>query len=335
MDKIRRKKASNNHRVSDQKYIDSLYAIAELVSSHEQCGMFSKKYNVSKEYGQGFFWVHRFEGVSILILDMLLTDNLVIEGALHTEVLEMSFLIEGEQIVAIDGISKDIVYEDQESYLLFLNDIKGKIQYRKRKQLKEIKIRMDMSFIQRHKIDKEYAILEQHSLIDTQKNFLHPLCATTQDILSEVLTDKRTGLLKRLFLESKVLALMGLKLEMNADTHTSTTAADHLIKKLYQVQHMIASELSTQYSIHQIARKVGVNDFVLKKEFKVLFGQTIFEYATELRMDKAKKLLLHSKKPVYEISESVGYKNATHFTAAFKKIEGITPRQFRVQKVQL
>ena len=47
---------------------------------------------------------------------------------------------------------------------------------------------------------------------------------------------------------------------------------------------------------------------------------------------KAKKLLEYSQKPIYEISEIVGYKNATHFTAAFKKQEGTTPKKFRMAK---
>ena len=106
-------------------------------------------------------------------------------------------------------------------------------------------------------------------------------------------------------------------------------SVDNVVKKLYQTQHLISSDLSIQYSIQQLARQTGLNDFTLKKEFKRVFGKTIFEYASELRMEKAKQLLLHSKKPIYEISELIGYKNSTHFTAAFKKNEGITPKKYR------
>ena len=85
-------------------------------------------------------------------------------------------------------------------------------------------------------------------------------------------------------------------------------------------------------SIKELSKKIGVNEFVLKKEFKRVFDKTIFEYATEIRMNKAKELLTQSKKPIYEISEIIGYKNPTHFTAAFKKIEGTTPKKYRTLK---
>ncbi|WP_233558476.1 helix-turn-helix transcriptional regulator [Aquimarina sp. BL5] len=331
MDKKRREKTSLKTEIQNLKKINTLSAVTELIASKEQCGILSKKIQFLKQFGVGYFQTHQFEGLSITIFDVLFKQNLLLEGTLYDDFLEMSFLIEGEQIIKIEGVSQDLIYESQECYLLYLENIKGSITYRKRKRLKEVKIRMSIDFIKRHKLNEEYDIAEKYSLLQLQSHFLKPLCSKTQDILSEILTDQRKGLLKRLFLESKTLELIALKLETSSqETKTSSSLpTDNLVKKLYQIQHMVSSDLSTKYSIHQLSRQIGLNDFVLKKEFKVLFGKTIFEYATELRMEKAKQLLLHSKKPIYEISELVGYKNSTHFTAAFKKIEGITPKKYR------
>lgn len=331
MDKKRREKTSLKTEIQNLKKINTLSVVTELIASKEQCGILSKKFQFLKQFGIGYFQTHQFEGLSITIFDVLFKQNLLLEGTLYDDFLEMSFLIEGEQIIKIEGVNQDLIYESQECYLLYLENIKGSITYRKRKRLKEVKIRMSIDFIKRHKLNEEYDIAEKYSLLQLQSNFLKPLCSKTQDILSEILTDQRKGLLKRLFLESKTLELIALKLETSSqETKTSSSLpTDNLVKKLYQVQHVVSSDLSIQYSIHQLSRQIGLNDFVLKKEFKVLFGKTIFEYATELRMEKAKQLLLHSKKPIYEISELVGYKNSTHFTAAFKKIEGITPKKYR------
>ncbi|SEL67802.1 transcriptional regulator, AraC family [Aquimarina amphilecti] len=331
MDKKRRKKKSLITQTYNTKKIDTLYTVSELITSSERCGIISKKHQFLPEYGIGNFQTHQFEGLSIIIFDVLFKQDLLIEGTLQDDFLEMSFLIEGEQIIKIEGVTDDLIYESQECYLLYLENIKGSISYHKRKRLKEIKIRMSMDFIKRHKLNDEYNIAEKYSLLKLQSHFLKPLCSKTQDILSEILTHKRKGLLKRLFLESKTLELIALKLETPPQNTkiTSNLPTDNLVKKLYQVQHMISSDLSIQYSIHQLSREIGLNDFVLKKEFKILFRKTIFEFATELRMEKAKQLLLYSKKPIYEISELVGYKNSTHFTAAFKKIEGTTPKKYR------
>ena len=138
-----------------------------------------------------------------------------------------------------------------------------------------------------------------------------------------------------MFLESKTLELVAIQLDSKNEPKSNTIQqTDNQVKKLYKVQHLISADLSVQYSIQELAREVGLNDFILKKEFKRVFNQTIFEYASFRRMEKAKQLLLHSPKPIYEISELVGYKNSTHFSAAFKKIEKITPKKYRLKAKQ-
>ncbi len=335
MDKKRREKTSLTSQKQSKKQIDNLHTISKLVKTQEQCGIISKKFTFLEEYGIGSFEYHGFDGLNVAIFDVVFKRDLVLDGYISKNYLELSFLIEGEQIIKIDGIDHDLIYESQECYLLYLSKIQGSISYHKRKRLKEIKIRMSMDFIKRHRLNEAYNILEKYALLKLQDNFLSPLCARTQAILSEILVDHRKGLLKRLFLESKTLELIALKLE-NPTTSTPiiNTSTDNLVKKLYQVQHLISSDLSIQHSILNLSRQIGVNDFVLKKEFKSLFGKTIFEYAIELRMQKAKQLLHHSKKPIYEIAELVGYKNATHFTAAFKKIEGSTPKNYRLSDIK-
>ncbi|WP_025740596.1 helix-turn-helix transcriptional regulator [Aquimarina pacifica] len=333
MDKKRRKKTSLKTEVYTAK-IDTLQEVIELTGVKEHCGIISKRYKFLESYGIGFFLHHQFEGLSIAIFDVLLKKDILLQGNLPKDFLELSFLIDGELIIKIEGISKDFIYESQESYLVYLSEIRGSISYHKRKRLKEVKIRMTKDFIERHHLNDEFNILETFCLTKQEHNFLKPLCAKTQNILSEILSDTRRGLLKRLFLESKTLELISLQLEKPTKAKPNISIpVDNLIKKLYQTQHIISSDLSIQYSIQQLSKEIGLNDFVLKKEFKKLFGKTIFEYAMGLRMDKAKQLLDHSKKPIYEISELVGYKNSTHFTAAFKKIQGVTPKKYRNKEV--
>ncbi|WP_255452669.1 helix-turn-helix transcriptional regulator [Aquimarina sp. RZ0] len=330
MDKKRREATSLKTETNSKKDNCALYAISQLISTQEQCGIIFKKFKFLEEYGTGHFESYHFNGLYVYIFDVVLKKDFTITGYLSKDLLELSFLIEGEQIIKIDTLVNDFIYESQESYLVYVQDITGSIAYHKRKHLKEIKIRMDVSFLKRHRLYEAYDILNRYALMRSQDNFIRPLCSKTQEILSEIISDKKNGLLKRLFLESKILELITLKLDTKkSNTQEIKNQPDKLVKKLYKTQHLISSDLSIQYSIQQLAREIGLNDFALKKEFKRVFGQTIFEYATELRMKKAKQLLYHSTKPIYEISELVGYKNATHFTAAFKKIEGITPKKFR------
>ncbi len=330
MDKKRREKTSLKTEIKKQNNQCTLHTITQLITTQEQCGIISKKFKFLEDHGSGYFEFHRFDGLYIGIYDVLLTKDINLEWQLPKDFLELSFLIEGEQIIKIDGVVNDLIYESQECYLVYLSETNGSVSFHKRKRFKEIKFRMNTDFINRHRLNAEYDILNRYALSKLQINFPGLLCTRTQEILSEILSDTRKGLLKRLFLESKTLELIALQLETSSVSKTtSVTQMDNLLKKMYQVQHLISSDLTIQYSIQQLAREIGINDFVLKKEFKRVFGKTVFEYATETRMNKAKQLLHHSKKPIYEVSELVGYKNSTHFTAAFKKIEGMTPKTYR------
>ena len=328
MDKKRRDKTSLNTTDLKRKAACALKAISELTYTENKCGITSEHYEFKKTHGDGYFEYHYFDGVFLGIYDVVLQNDIEANAYFSQDFLELSFLIEGEQIIRIDGMDHDIVYESQDSYLVYLSQVNAKVSYYKRKHLKEVKIRLHTKFLKRHQLLDAYDILNTYALKHIKNALIKPLCSKTQDILLELIYDKRKGLPKRLFIESKALELLALKLDV-ATKGTTHYQTDHIIKKLYQIQHYIASNLATHYSIQDLSKKTGVNDFLLKKEFKRVFQQTIFEYAHNLRMKKAKQLLHHSTKPIYEISEAIGYKNATHFTAAFKKLEGITPKKYR------
>ncbi|WP_271782146.1 helix-turn-helix domain-containing protein [Aquimarina algiphila] len=334
MDKKRRDKERSKTLHLEKQKRCTLRTVTELIKSQEHCGVRSRKFKFSPEFGDGYFEYNHFDGLFIGIFDVSLKKDVKTYARSSINALELSYLIDGEQIIRIDGKNHDFIYESQESYLVYITQASGSIQYHKNKYFKEVKIRMYPDFIQKHKLNSTYGISKKYALDKIDQNSIQPLCSKTQEILTELLTDTRQGLLKRLFLESKVLELLALHLDMDKGTKTEVSNTDHLIKKLYEVQFIISSDLTLQYSVHELARKVGLNDFMLKKEFKRVFATTIFEYALKLRMTKAKKLLNHSKKPIYEISELVGYKNSTHFTAAFKKIEGITPKKYRQKGLQ-
>jgi len=300
--------------------------VTKLVAQREKCGYKYLKYDFLPKYGLGFYEVYMFDGLYMAIFDVVLKQEMLFEGTYTENVFLLSFLLEGEQTINIKGIEKNIIYENQESYLLYLPKVHCSVNHTNKK-IKEVRISMTDEFLKKHQLDQELKNYDYRNIMDHSKEFLQPLCIKKQEVLTEILTDKRKdGLLKRLFIEAKALQLITLQLENNI---ISRPKIDTVTKKLYLAQHLIASDLSYYFAISEIAKEIGLNDSLLKKEFKKLFGKTIFEYTIELRMQKSKDLLLNTQLAIYEISEVVGYKNATHFTAAFKKAENITPKSYR------
>ena len=85
------------------------------------------------------------------------------------------------------------------------------------------------------------------------------------------------------------------------------------------------------WTIEELAQTVGSSRAAFAKRFKALVGETVFQYLTSLRMQRARALLRDTALPVYEIAQRSGYESDLAFTKAFKKQTGRTPRQFRLQ----
>lgn len=82
-------------------------------------------------------------------------------------------------------------------------------------------------------------------------------------------------------------------------------------------------------SLERIADKLKISSGYLSTHFKEKSGINFKDYLTNVRMNKAKELLLHTNKKLQEIAESVGYPNTTPFFRMFRKYIGMTPGEFR------
>jgi two-component system, response regulator YesN len=95
-------------------------------------------------------------------------------------------------------------------------------------------------------------------------------------------------------------------------------AVDFMIRYIHD---NYASELT----IEELARQVYISKSYLNKIFKKYTSVTFNTYVTQVRMDRAYKLLMERKHLVYEVSEMVGYTNIPYFTSLFKKSFGVAP----------
>ncbi|HEX8021312.1 AraC family transcriptional regulator, partial [Mucilaginibacter sp.] len=143
------------------------------------------------------------------------------------------------------------------------------------------------------------------------------LSAKAQSISKNILDDNQTPYIKRLFLEAGIVDLL-IKLYQPEEMTSKPIFNDADKMRLLEARNIVEQNLKHPCSLIELSRKTGLNDFKLKKGFKALFGNTVFGYLAELRMNTAYKLLKDGR-TVSEVAETVGYKNAHHFTAAFKK----------------
>ena len=86
--------------------------------------------------------------------------------------------------------------------------------------------------------------------------------------------------------------------------------------------------MSEPPSLNELANEIGLTLKKLKDGFKHIYGETVFNFLIDYKLDYARKLLESKKHNVTEISELIGYSTSSHFISAFKKKFGTTPKRY-------
>ena len=100
------------------------------------------------------------------------------------------------------------------------------------------------------------------------------------------------------------------------------------------VQKYIRHNLDKRLSLHDLAAIFYLSPNYLSQLFTRYAGEGFVEYITAERIRAAKEMLKKGTGPIYEIAEKLGFKSAFYFSKVFKKVEGISPREF-LQQLEL
>jgi AraC-like DNA-binding protein len=142
-------------------------------------------------------------------------------------------------------------------------------------------------------------------------------------------TDLR-GSLRRYYVEGRALELLVLSLNslINAEANIDNPErglSQREVDRMHRTREFLEANFVNPPTIGELARHIGLNEAKLMHDFKQLFGQTIFDFSQNLRMDEAKRLLETTDRSITEIAFDVGYEYSSNFTTAFKRRFGITP----------
>ncbi|MBB6674762.1 AraC family transcriptional regulator [Cohnella nanjingensis] len=131
------------------------------------------------------------------------------------------------------------------------------------------------------------------------------------------------GMLAQLLLAQLLVRIARLR---SAQIESGLPAADWYVR---QTMAFMQQNYDRDIQVKDIAGAVNLHPSYLQRIFRAHSGQTLTEYLTAHRMEKAKMLLLHTDIPVADISEYVGVASRQYFHVLFKKYTGRTPVSFR------
>jgi AraC family transcriptional regulator len=99
--------------------------------------------------------------------------------------------------------------------------------------------------------------------------------------------------------------------------------------KLRRVIELMEAGLDRDFQLATLARAAGLSSFHFGRAFKQSTGYPPSQYFIRLRMDRARRLLRETSRPIIEIGLEVGYSSASHFAQVFRRESGVTPSEYR------
>ena len=158
-----------------------------------------------------------------------------------------------------------------------------------------------------------------------------PLTSEMFQLAEKLVKNPHTGILSLIFTESVTMELLCTAIAGFDSLHGM--AVQHYspreLKCLNRARQFLMVQLSPAPTIRQVARAAGMNETTLKRSFKAVYGETIFDFSVRCRMQHALSLLRDKRVPVAQAALASGYRHQTSFATAFGRHFGLRPTDVR------
>jgi AraC family transcriptional regulator, transcriptional activator of the genes for pyochelin and ferripyochelin receptors len=137
--------------------------------------------------------------------------------------------------------------------------------------------------------------------------------------------------IKNLYFKGKAYELLSLYFNRNEETNVDQCpflVDETNVTKIRNAKDIIISRMAEPPSLKELAEEIELSLKKLKEGFKQIYGDTVYSFLFDYKMEVARKLLESGDYNVTEVGLKVGYSTASHFISAFKKKYGTTPKKY-------
>jgi AraC-like DNA-binding protein len=161
----------------------------------------------------------------------------------------------------------------------------------------------------------------------------HIMTTQMKTTVYQILNNPHKGRIGNIYLESKALELIALRLEQvyqpDCSSRRNIPMAPEDRERIYQARDLLISELQYPPSLRELAKQVGMSHTRLIKGFRMVFGCTVFEYLRKERLSYARMLIEENPVDLTWVAFESGFCSSSHFAASFLKEYGIRPSEYR------
>lgn len=150
-------------------------------------------------------------------------------------------------------------------------------------------------------------------------------------VLNQLINFNLNQSIKHLYFKGKAYEILSLYFNRNEDANVEQCpflVDETNVIKIRQAKDIIISKMAEPPSLQELAEEIGLSLKKLKEGFKQIYGDSVFSFLFDYKMEVARKLLESGDNNVNEVGLKVGYSTSSHFIAAFKKKYGTTPKKY-------
>ena len=231
---------------------------------------------------------------------------------------------------------------NQGNYTIDLNEEKSLLMYNPQKELPLNLIVPPKTWI----ISVFVSIQKFHSLFSSNANHIPFLSAENKDkkyykedyispsmaiVLSQMFHYNLNPSIKNLYYKAKGYELLSLYFNRNEDPNAEQCPFlidEENVLKIRKAKEIIIANMAEPPGLEELADTIGLNLKKLKMGFKQIYGDTVYGFLFDYKMDYARQLLDSGSYNVNEVGLKIGYSTGSHFIAAFKKKFATTPKKY-------
>ncbi len=185
-----------------------------------------------------------------------------------------------------------------------------------------------------------------HSLFSKEADYIPFLSAENKDkkyysqegvspaiavVLSQIMNYNLHPSIKELYIKGKAYELISLyfnKGEGNDVEQCPFLVDEDNVRRIRKAKEIIIARMAEPPTLAELSEEIGLSLKKLKEGFKQIYGDSVFSFLFDYKMEYARKMLETGRHNVNEVGLKVGYSTASHFISAFKKKYGTTPKKY-------
>lgn len=286
--------------------------------------------------GSIFYQIQNQKGISLFEWKSYFNKDTKLSSKIDSPIFGTHFMLDGNSEYGYANNVKQVNKNRNNIWSLAPNEATYS-NFRKNTQNSSFAINFDDSYMQ--------VLVERHPdlLYNIYKKHLNgeSLCMCNKEIstsgemsiiIDQIKNANIMGSVKELYIEAKVselLALQFLQVNNYCNLYYHINKASD-IDKIHEAKDILLTDINTPPSIRELAQMVGLNEKKLKYGFKQVHNNTIFGSLYEHKMLLAKDFLQYTDKSILDIALDCGYEHASHFSTAFKRKYGMSPKQYQI-----